>query len=102
MNTIFRKRKFSAKLLLLILLTFSTLFSFAGGATNKMKDLISSQFNSFEGIYIMGGIIVGSLLVYVISNYLMKDKESKNPTPTVPTHHHHHHRRHHRVVKKTS
>jgi hypothetical protein len=102
MDTTFGKKKLSRKLFLLMLLTFSSLFSHAG-ATDKFKNLISKQFNSFEGIYIMGGIIAGSLLVYVISNYLMKEKEDKNPNPAAHHHsHHRHHRHHHRVVKKTS
>lgn len=101
MDTNFNKRL--SKLLLLTLLTFSTHLSQAG-ATDKIKNMVSKQFNSFEGIYIMGGIIAGSLLVYVITNYMMKDKTDKNPTPTVNPHAHSHHRhhRHHRVVKKTS
>jgi hypothetical protein len=101
MDTTFGNKKFRKYLLLLMLLNFSTLFTYAGAA-DKMKNMISKQFNSFEGIYIMGGIIVGSLLVYVISNYLMKEKESKTPTPTAHHHSHPRHHRHHRVVKKTS
>jgi hypothetical protein len=101
METRFTKRLTLKRLALTLMLTFSALASQAG-FTDKIKNTVSKDFNSFQGIYIMGGIIVGGLLIYVVSNHMMKEKpEDKEATPTVH-HSHHRHHRHHRVAKKST
>ncbi len=87
------------------ILLFSTLITKAGFA-DKAKNAISKEFNSFEGIWIMLGLIGGGLGIYVIMNYVNKKQAAKEAAEdaargTSGIHHHHHHRRHkHKVVKK--
>lgn len=87
------------------MLLFSSLITQAGFA-DKAKNAISKEFNSFEGIWIMLGLIGGGLAIYVIMNHVNKKQAAKQAAeeaaraaggiPNV-----HHHRRHkHRVVKK--
>ena len=85
------------------ILLFSSLISQAGFA-DKAKNAISKEFNSFEGIWIMLGMIGGGLGIYVIMNHVNKKQAAKEAArdaargPIV-----HHHRRHkHKVVKKSS
>lgn len=84
-------------------LLFSSLVSHAGFA-DKAKNAISKEFNSFEGIWIMLGLIGGGLGLYIIMNKIQKrqaEKEAAQEAARGPVAHHHHHRRHkHKVVKK--
>jgi hypothetical protein len=86
------------------ILLFSTLVTKAGFA-DKAKNALSKEFNSFEGIWIMLGLIGGGLAIYVIMNQVNKKQAAKEAAEdaaraasgTQPTHH----RRHkHRVIKK--
>ncbi len=87
------------------ILLFSSLITQAGFA-DKAKNAISKEFNSFEGIWIMLGLIGGGLGIYVIMNHVNKKQAAKEAAEeaargTSGVQNMHHHRRHkHRVVKK--
>jgi len=77
------------------------------GFADKAKNAISKEFNSFEGIWIMLGLIGGGLGLYVIMNQVQKKQAAKEAAreaargPVVHTTHHH--RRHkHKVAKKST
>ena len=85
-------------------LIFSSLVSLAG-FTDKAKDAISKEFNSFEGIWIILGMLGGGLGFYFIMGFINKRNEAKEAARAAANPHHQpiHRRRHkHRVVKKTS
>jgi hypothetical protein len=86
------------------ILLFSSLITQAGFA-DKAKNAISKEFNSFEGIWIMLGLIGGGLGIYVIMNQVNKRqaaKEAAEEAARGTSGVQHTHRRHHRhkVVKK--
>ncbi len=86
------------------ILLFSSLITQAGFA-DKAKNAISKEFNSFEGIWIMLGLIGGGLGIYVIMNQVNKKQAAKEAAEEAARGTggvHHAHRRHHRhkVVKK--
>ena len=86
------------------ILIFSSLASFAG-FTDKAKNAISKEFNSFEGIWIILGLLGGGLGFYFLMSYINKKNEAKEAAQEAANPHQqvHHRRRHkHRVVKKTS
>lgn len=86
-------------------LLFSSLCGFAG-VTDKVKNTLSKEFNSMQGVWIMLGLIGGGLTLYVIMNKIQKKQAEKEASEASsnPHLHHTHHRRHHRhkVIKKTS
>lgn len=94
------------QLIVFNLLLFSSLISKAGFA-DKAKNAISKEFNSFEGIWIMLGLIGGGLGLYIIMNQIQKRQAAKEAAqdaargPSTTTHHHRHRHRH-KVVKKSS
>ena len=92
------------RFLALNILLFSSLITQAGFA-DKAKNAISKEFNSFEGIWIMLGLIGGGLAIYVIMNQVNKKqaaKEAAEEAARGTSGAHHAHRRHqrHKVVKK--
>ena len=104
MKSITKYRISIKRFIALNILLFSSLISNAGFA-DKAKNAISKEFNSFEGIWIMLGLIGGGLGVYLIMNQVNKRQAAKEAAEdaariasgTQPMHH----RRHkHRVVKK--
>lgn len=44
-----------------------------------MKNELGKEFTSLTGVYIMGGLIAVGLVIYLISNYVFKEKEEKLP-----------------------
>ena len=104
MKSITKYRMNLKRFIALNILLFTSLISNAGFA-DKAKNAISKEFNSFEGIWIMLGLIGGGLGVYLIMNQVNKRQAAKEAAEDAariasgnqPTHH----RRHkHRVVKK--
>lgn len=89
------------RLLVFNVLLFSSLYSVAGFA-DKVKNTVSKEFNSFEGIWIMLGLIGGGLGLYLVMNYINKRQAAKEAAEEAanPNQHHRHHRHRHRVVKK--
>lgn len=86
------------------ILLFSSLISQAGFA-DKAKNAISKEFNSFEGIWIMLGLIGGGLGLYVIMNQIQKKQAAKEAAEEAARGgsgvHHHRRHKHHKVVKKS-
>ena len=105
MKSAIKYRMYLKRLIALNILLFSSLISQAGFA-DKAKNAISKEFNSFEGIWIMLGLIGGGLAIYVIMNYVNKKQAAKEAAEDAAkggTGIHHSHPRHHRrhkVVKK--
>ena len=92
------------RLVALNILIFSSLVSLAG-FTDKAKNALSREFNSFEGIWIILGLLGGGLGFYFLMSYINKRNDAKEAAREAANPHHlaTHRRRHkHRVVKKTS
>lgn len=74
---------------------------------DKFKKTLARDFAGSVGIYIIGGLVVASLLIYIIYNHFInKDKGEETQKTTVKPgfnykrHKHHHHTR--QAVKKTA
>ncbi|MBK7668422.1 MAG: hypothetical protein IPJ32_14440 [Sphingobacteriaceae bacterium] len=104
MKSIGKYRMNLKRFIALNILLFNSLITQAGFA-DKAKNAISKEFNSFEGIWIMLGLIGGGLGIYVIMNQVNKRqaaKEAAEDAARGTSGVQHSHRRHHRhkVVKK--
>lgn len=103
MNIYVKIRMSLKRIVWLNILLFSTLIARAdfGG---KVKNALSKEFNSLTGIYITGGLVAAGLLVYVISNYVFKEKpDNKSSNDAIHNSQHNHLRHRHRHShKKTS
>jgi hypothetical protein len=84
-----------------------------GGSQNMCASVIDSVTNgsgsqmsnlNTQGLIVMGGIVGASLLLYIITTYVIKDKSQTVLDQKTPINRHNHHRHHHNrhVVKKTS
>lgn len=78
----------------------------SAGVGETFKKFIGNEFSNFQGLYIIAGVVVASLLVYILFNRNgAKEKEMAKDRRQIPNkalssrYHHHHHQ--HRVVKKT-
>ncbi len=71
MKTIEEKRVDFKRFIFVIMLTVSTLYTHAITA-EKFKNLITKEFGDFTGIYIMGGIIIVGLGIFLISSRISK------------------------------
>ncbi len=70
---------------------------------DKLKSIVGSD-SSFhiQGLYVIGGIIVASLVMYLLMNHFTKDEpEGRKYRPSSHLTHHKRHQ-HHKVVKKTA
>ena len=104
MKAIGKKGMMLRRLIAFNFLIFSSLVSLAG-FTDKAKDAISKEFSSFEGIWIILGLLGGGIGFYFVMNYINKKNDAKEAAREAANPHHQpiHRRRHkHRVVKKTS
>lgn len=106
METAAKRRRVWRRLYAFNVLLFSSLVGFAG-VTDKVKNALSKEFNSLQGVWIMLGLIGGGLTLYLIMNKIQKrqaEKEAAQASANPHMQQHHHHRRHHRhkVIKKTS
>lgn len=72
--------------------------SVANVSGSQMSDL------NTQGLIVMGGIVGASLLLYIITTYVIKDKNEPVLDQKTPINRHNHHRHHHNrhIVKKTS
>ena len=105
METTAKKGIIIKRVLAFNFLIFSSLVSLAG-FTDKAKNAISKEFNSFEGIWIIAGLLGGGLGFYLLMSYMNKRSDAKAAAEEAANPHNpnlHHRRRHkHRVIKKTS
>ena len=105
MKTTEKKWMILKRVLAFKLLLFSSLVSLAG-FTDKAKNAISKEFNSFEGIWIIAGLLGGGLGFYLLMGWISRKNDAKEAAEAAANPHNpnlHHRRRHkHRVVKKTS
>lgn len=76
----------------------SVIDSLTNGSGSQMSNL------NTQGLIVMGGIVGASLLLYIITTYVIKDKSQTVLDQKTPINRHNHHRHHHNrhVVKKTS
>jgi len=80
--------------------------SMSASVIDGVKKFAGDQVTNFnmQGLLVIGGIVGAGLLVYIISNHVIRDKDeqtvAQNPHISRLNHHRHHHTRH--VVKKTS
>lgn len=101
MKTTENKGTTTRRVLAFNVVIFSSLVSLAG-FTDKAKNAISKEFNSFEGIWIILGLIGGAIGFYFVMSYINKKNAEKEAAanPHQPVLHRRRHK--HRVVKKTS
>lgn len=70
----------------------------------KFDKFVGSEFSNYQGLYIIAGIVIASLVLYVIVNHFTKREERKTVHHGTHLSHHRHHRHHHshKVIKKTA
>lgn len=71
----------------------------SAGVSDKFQKFVGGEFTDFQGLYIMGGVIVASLLIYILTNHFSKKEEQEVSRGIVGEGRRHHHRS---VVKKTA
>jgi hypothetical protein len=71
------------------------------GIIDKFKEFAGTEFNNFQGLYIMAGIIISSLVIYILVNHFGKEEEKRVVHGANYSGHRRHHH-HHRVIRKTS
>ncbi|MCW3077564.1 MAG: hypothetical protein JWO32_2173 [Bacteroidetes bacterium] len=84
-----------------LLMTVSTANASIGEKFNKY---VGNEFTNFQGLYIIGGIVVASLVMYFIVNHLQKEEEHGVAHHGSHFSRHKRHVHHHasRIIKKTS
>ncbi len=102
--------KFKAFMILvgLVLVNIQTI---SAGVIDDMKKTVGNEVSNFnmQGILIIGGIIAAGLLIYIVSNYIVKDKEEQidpKQSSQIAKHNHERYQQRHypnrHIVKKTS
>jgi hypothetical protein len=95
-----KTKSFKAYMILvgLVLLGSGTLNA---NVIDNFKHFMGTEFSGTEALYLMGGIVVGSLVLYLMVNHFSKEDEQKQERGSInPAYQRRH--RHNRVVKKTS
>ena len=74
----------------------------SAGIGEKFKEFVGNEFNSLEGLYIMAGVIISSLVVYILFNHVGHDQKKpvRHGMSPVKERHRLHHQN--RVIRKTS
>lgn len=75
--------------------------SLHAGVMDKFNKFAGTEFTSLRGLYIMGGIIIASLVVYLLTNHFSKEDKAEAREDLSKTYHRRSHH-HHRVIKKTA
>ncbi|MBA3663447.1 MAG: hypothetical protein H0W61_04465 [Bacteroidetes bacterium] len=77
--------------------------SMSASVGDKFDKFVLSEFsNSLGGFYIIAGIVIASLVLYVIVNHFNKEEEKRTVHHGSHFTHHKRHHHTHRVIKKTS
>ncbi len=91
--------------IILVGLVLVNIQSISAGVIDDVKKTAGNELSNFnmQGILLIGGIVGAGLLIYIISNYLTKEKDEQ---PLGQNHHigkRNHQRYHNRhIIKKTS
>lgn len=95
------KTKSLKAILILVGLTLTNISQMNASVTEKFQKFIGNEFSSFQGLYIMAGVTISFLLVYILTNHFGKKENEKSNTGAVnyPINRRHHQRS---VIKKTS
>jgi hypothetical protein len=97
--------KFKA-MAILVGLVLSNIQSMCAGVIDNVNKVDGGQISSFnmQGLIVMGGIVGASLLLYIVTTYVIKDKDEPilDQKSQINRHNHHRHHRARNVVKKTS
>ncbi|MCE3228414.1 MAG: hypothetical protein K0S32_2965 [Bacteroidetes bacterium] len=98
------KTKYSRAIAILTGLLLVNLTAQAG-IGESFQEFAGSSFSNFQGLYIIAGIVIASLVLYIVLNHFNKEEDEKRHSHASG---HGHHRRHrhvhhvHKVIKKTS
>lgn len=102
--------KFKA-FLILVGLVLVNITKMSAGVIDDVKKTAGAQVSNFnmQGILLIGGIIGAGLLIYIVSNYLVKDKEEQvdpKQISQIAKHNHERYQQRHypnrHIIKKTS
>lgn len=96
------KTKSFRAILILVGLLLVSVQPASAGVGETFKKFIGNEFSNFQGLYVIAGVIVASLLVYIVYNHKSNEKETVSDrkfSPGYSARRHHHH--HQRVIKKT-
>jgi uncharacterized membrane protein YuzA (DUF378 family) len=77
MEVINKNRKAFSRLFLFIVLILSNLGAHAG-PMDKLKKLFGNDTDFLTIFYIIGGMFIVCIILYLIGNYFMKKEEAKN------------------------
>ncbi len=100
-----KKNRLKWPLIFSILTIIGTSSAKADGL-NKLKNTLVKDFANSEGLYIIIGLVIASLLIYFVYNHLIKEKEDPEAQKNAakPGANYKRHRQHHvkPMVKKPS
>ena len=87
----------------LVLVSGQNMFANVIDSVTNVSNKQMSNLNT-QGLIVMGGIVGASLLLYIITTYVIKDKNEPVLDQKTPINRHNHNRHHHNrhIVKKTS
>ncbi|MCE3259112.1 MAG: hypothetical protein K0S12_753 [Bacteroidetes bacterium] len=90
-------------LLILVGLILLNVTSATAGIGERFEKFVGSEFSNFQGLYIIAGIVIASLVLYIVLNHFNKEEEkSAHHSPRHTQHRRHHHMHHtHKIIKKT-
>lgn len=92
-------------LLILVGLVLVNIQSISAGVIDDVKKTAGNELSNFnmQGILLIGGIVGAGLLIYIISNYLTREKDEQPLGQNLHIGKRNHQRYHNRhIIKKTS
>ncbi|MBI2720677.1 MAG: hypothetical protein HYX39_00735 [Bacteroidetes bacterium] len=95
------KTKFFKTACFLLGMLFINVSTASASIGEKFNKFVGSEFSDFKSLYIIGGVILTSFVLYFVVNHFQKEEVRK---PVYHGTHFSHHKRHHahKVIKKTS
>jgi hypothetical protein len=94
------KAKTQKLIITLVGLLLSPIMKSQNKMAQGLNTMLGDEYNSYGSLYIIGGIVILSLGIYIVFNYLVKEKEVKRNPKFGQFNHLRYHQRH--IVKKTS